>query len=147
MGISPEGDTVARVPNGYDAATAPPAVGGGAAPGQEVMSPNCDNNNSTVATGNGPPDVYNISDGDGDVPMWEPTEWMVMREQRVQREVCISTNMMEHLSGMVAKQSDEHMGNLRNNMRELADACIMRTQVLAESVFELSAANKTLMES
>ena len=31
-------------------------------------------------------------------------------------------------------------------MNELADACIMRTQVLAGSVCELSAANKSLME-
>ena len=38
------------------------------------------------------------------------------------------------------------MVNLGNDMRELARVCIMRTQILAESVFELSTANKALME-
>ena len=84
--------------------------GGAAAPGQEVMSPS---NPLPSGAGNGPPDVYNIADGDGDVPMWEPTEWLFLREQRVHREVCISGNMMEHLSNMVAQQSDDSMNNLR----------------------------------
>ena len=54
---------------------------------------------------------------------------------------------MEHLSGMAAHQSEEIVGNLRSSMNELADMCIMRTQFLAGSVFELSNANRTRMES
>ena len=78
--------------------------------------------------------------------MWEPPDWVLMREQRVQSDIAIPSIVIEHLSSMAAQQSEEIVGHLRGNMNELADRCIMRTQFLAVSVCGLSNSHNTIME-
>ena len=118
------------------------------APGpRQVMSPNVDYGSMAAAETNGPPERFNMTEGDGDVPMWEPTDWFILREQRVQREIHhIPAGIMESLYGMV-NQSDANLGHLRSNMEQLADMCIQRTQVLAESVCEITNANEMLVST
>ena len=96
------------------------------------------------AVGNKGPMEFDISSGDKDQPMWEPKNWVLMRERQVQRDICMSAPLMEQLSLMGEKQSEDIVLKLRGNMNELTDACLARTQVLAGSVVEISNAQKRL---
>ena len=117
--------------------------------GVQLMNQGAGNNALPIGEGAGQHDRYHIGDGDvnaDDEPMWEPANWTVLREQRVQREMIIPAGVMAHLTTMMARQSEEQMTNLGNNMRELAEVSVHRTHVLAEGVMELSSTNSVIMD-
>ena len=113
-------------------------------PGEEVMSLNNASSSMGDAVGNRRPMEFDISNGDRDPPMWEPKNWVLMRERQVQRDICMPVHLMEKLSLMSEKQSEEIVMKLRGNLNELADACLARTQILAGSVCEISNVQKRL---
>ena len=106
MGISPGDGNLALVPNGpnHDAtalAAAAGAVGGaGAVPGRQVMSLSTASSSMGNAVGFRGPLEFDISQGDGDQSIWEPSNWILMREHRAQRDICMPEPLMGHLSLM-----------------------------------------------
>ena len=146
VGISPGSTSAADfvvAPSGPSEAAEALAVthreAAGAAPGAEVMSP-------SIATGQDLTVQHDPAEEVPDEPMWAPSDWMVVRENYLNREVCLPANIMDRLNAMVIRQSDESMASLRNNMRELADVCMARTSTLAHTFVEMSTAYRQMVE-
>ena len=67
---------------------------------RQVMSLSPISNNLGNPAGNGRPREFDLCKGDEDLPMWEPSNWVFMRERQVQRDLCMPDSLMEHLSLM-----------------------------------------------
>ena len=89
---------------------------------------------------------FNIAQDDGDVPMWEPQNWAVRREQQTQRQVCIPVTMMENLTQMRERQYEEIVIRLRGTSMSLQMRVLHGHKYLLE-VFAISLSHRELSQT